>query len=332
MLRRLFTVLSALSLLLCVAVAVLWVRSYWVEDQWMLSATTLADGRARFRQYTLQLRCGTFTFIHRRLESVDPVSVRLAAEEPARRSGHFTMGVSNCHSFWWHMRFSHGTAVNPRGPWSSVSKWVRLPAWMPAAAFAPSPAIWLVKFRRRSVAARRRVRGLCPSCGYDLRATPGRCPECGTSLAAVAPQRFSPDRDRQGHGRWRIRCASARYYILRLVGDRRPRDHAPGCAGATGGVACRPAELAGAPLVLRRLQLPGGPSCRLRLALLPHPGLVCPAPHANAAVRVGRPVAAPPGPRQSTAAGLCPHCGYDLTANVSGTCPECGAPVAKGAA
>jgi hypothetical protein len=26
--------------------------------------------------------------------------------------------------------------------------------------------------------------------------------------------------------------------------------------------------------------------------------------------------------------GLCPACGYDLTANVSGTCPECGAATA----
>jgi hypothetical protein len=23
--------------------------------------------------------------------------------------------------------------------------------------------------------------------------------------------------------------------------------------------------------------------------------------------------------------GICPHCGYDLTGNVSGRCPECGA-------
>jgi hypothetical protein len=38
------------------------------------------------------------------------------------------------------------------------------------------PTLWLLRRRRVRLRVRR---GLCPACGYDVRASPGRCPECG---------------------------------------------------------------------------------------------------------------------------------------------------------
>ena len=57
---------------------------------------------------------------------------------------------------------------------------IRIPYWLPTGLFAVLPSSWFVAALRRSRRNRRRRRGLCPTCGYDLRGlTHDRCPECG---------------------------------------------------------------------------------------------------------------------------------------------------------
>ena len=51
--------------------------------------------------------------------------------------------------------------------------------WLGLVAPMGSLSIWFLQRRRARRAGHRSRLGLCPQCGYDLRATPGRCPECG---------------------------------------------------------------------------------------------------------------------------------------------------------
>ena len=63
---------------------------------------------------------------------------------------------------------------------------VRLPYAVAVPAVALLPALAGLRSRREALGRRRTRSGLCPACGYDLRASPGRCPECGYAAAGNA--------------------------------------------------------------------------------------------------------------------------------------------------
>jgi hypothetical protein len=74
-----------------------------------------------------------------------------------------------------------GNATNDGVTW-----WLQTPYWAITIVSGGLPLIaWSIQGRRRRRNLRLR-RGLCLTCGYDLRATPDRCPECGAVPQAKA--------------------------------------------------------------------------------------------------------------------------------------------------
>jgi hypothetical protein len=185
--RRLFNLVAALSLLLTAAVCVLWARSYRLSDQltWQRHDGTrwahTAQGHLVLGHW-LSDQSGQAASLYGLTYARD--AARPAISELFwMLAGCFNRGETNvtwqrCGFAWYEKR---------RADVSSVTATAVAPFWSIALATAALPLSWTTtRLRARARAHRRNKLGLCPTCGYDLRATPDRCPECGGVVSAVA--------------------------------------------------------------------------------------------------------------------------------------------------
>jgi hypothetical protein len=146
MLRRLFTLLSALSLVLCVAACVIWIRSYSRDDtfEWRDRGVNPAPpGNGWYRYIWGESACGLFRLQSYR-QSYTEEQTSFLLMNPCAQPVHALMS-------------------NPVG----TRQW-------------PAGTFYGFSYTRTLDKGSTLIAGGCVLCGYDLRATPERCPECGT--------------------------------------------------------------------------------------------------------------------------------------------------------
>ncbi|HEY7089816.1 MAG TPA: hypothetical protein VH518_17090 [Tepidisphaeraceae bacterium] len=171
---RLFTLLSAVSLLLCVATVGLWVRSYWVFDV-LTHNTETRDHTVLCWILWSQQGSGA---ICRTVATEQTIFSPIEGWQWNTNSTANPMGALRYGFIFDRGELSASDSTSSSIRWRTIG----IPFWLLEIFFAIWPSWWLLRERRRRAALREG--GCCKNCGYDLRATPDRCPECGTVAAA----------------------------------------------------------------------------------------------------------------------------------------------------
>ena len=193
--RFAFNSLAALSLLLCVAVCVLWVRNRnaietakWIYGRSrpdrsvaLTFITTGSSDRLYFGFASGQIPFSNGNIYHRYRSFVDPVGPRFVHTRMTPWRTQWPLDTPG----WGPVRWTLDRRSRPAAEddWFSLS--IGISHWLLALLLLVLPTLWLMRWRR---ARRIHLAGLCPTCGYDLRATPDRCPECGTAAGGAVMQ------------------------------------------------------------------------------------------------------------------------------------------------
>jgi hypothetical protein len=191
--------MAGISLVICIALCVLWGRGYWRSDA-VQFAQVIEKGEQPWRVRTLMIYSG-----------------KGCLEVAAARDAYYLPGSGTVEKWWFYRgedRPKHpsaGSGVVRKlagfgmieeengGPplltvplmkklfltsrqthWTEMFRGIWAPYWFLVLVFGVMPGrriYWWAENRRR------RKRGLCEGCGYDLRESSEACPECGRAVA-----------------------------------------------------------------------------------------------------------------------------------------------------
>ena len=192
--RRLVSLAAAASLLLCVATVALWVRSYWRGDTFgYLWDDNGRVGLSVRNTWSMQSNTGELAFGAAALTTLRRPPSGTGWQLESRKAGRGQMLRSFAGSFstpasGWFLGIGV-VFIDERG---YALRALALPHWFVVLLTAVAPSLRPLAVLRPPHASRS---GLCPTCSYDLRATPERCPECGAVPIAFRGGLLAPSRE-----------------------------------------------------------------------------------------------------------------------------------------
>jgi hypothetical protein len=179
---RLAFILNLLPTALLVAVVVLWLRSHHVADVLMWQQWS-ADVGGTYR--------GTFQMVTsgRGVVGIDLTSLSTEFPSTSQANSKFEWSRADAsqfrlprETFWNRIGFGYASQSQSMQGLNDSTVTIRaywLPYWLLAVVTSLVPLRWALVL---AIRARRRRRGLCARCGYDVRVSAGLCPECGSPL------------------------------------------------------------------------------------------------------------------------------------------------------